>query len=145
MRFVDTNIFIGYLVEPSTDVEQKRSLACRALIDRVRLGQEEIATSEAAVAEVIYVLTSPRIFRVERTEVVARLRPILMMTGLRLANKGVCLSALDMFATNPFLDFADALLAAYTGRLELAELYSFDSDFDRLASVVRVEPPLPEG
>lgn len=143
MRFVDTNVFINYLVDQDTEAGHMRSVECHALIERVRTGEEDIATSEAVVAEVIYVLTSRRLFGVHRSEVVANLKPILAMPGVKLANKGVCLDALDYFASHGFLDFTDALLTAYVERSDPAELYSYDADFDRMSGVTRLVPSLP--
>jgi predicted nucleic acid-binding protein len=60
MRFVDTNIFLGYLVEPVTEADKKKAAACRAFFERIIIGEEDITTSEAVLAEIAYVLGSPR-------------------------------------------------------------------------------------
>ncbi len=52
MTFLDANILLRYLVRddiPKAD-------ACRALLERVRAGQEQVVTCEAIVTEIVYVL-----------------------------------------------------------------------------------------
>ena len=57
MRFLDTNVMLRYL----TGDDQARAQACYELFQRVQRGEEELATCETIVAEVIYVLSSPRL------------------------------------------------------------------------------------
>ena len=55
-------------------------------------------------------------------------------------NKRVYLVALDIFAARPSLDFEDALSVAYMQNEGIAELYSYDRDFDRISGITRIEP-----
>lgn len=57
MRFLDTNVILRYL----TGDDQARAQACYELFQRVQRGEEELATCETIAAEVIYVLSSPRL------------------------------------------------------------------------------------
>ena len=50
------------------------------------------------------------------------------------------LRALDLYASSPFLDFEDALSAAYIEKQGLTEILSYDADFDRVSGIVRQEP-----
>jgi predicted nucleic acid-binding protein len=59
---------------------------------------------------------------------------------MTLPHKRMYLRALDLFATTSGLDFEDALVVAQMERQRLPELYSYDRDFDPLASVTRIEP-----
>ncbi|HYI14220.1 MAG TPA: type II toxin-antitoxin system VapC family toxin [Thermomicrobiales bacterium] len=140
MRFADTNIFLRYLVQPVTVADQSRSEACRALIERVEEGGEEITTSEAVLAEIVYVLGSPRQYGLVPADIVARLKPIIALPGLKIAQKRLYLRALDIYASQPPLDFEDAITAAIVERMEPSELYSYDTDFDRVPDVTRIEP-----
>ena len=56
MRFLDTNVFLRYL----TGDDEIKAQASYELFQRVSLGEEELFTCEAIVAEVVYVLSSPR-------------------------------------------------------------------------------------
>lgn len=119
MKFLDTNIFLRYLVRD--DLVKAR--ATRALFQRVRRGAEVGATSEAVVAEIS-----------------ARLRPLIALRGVRMSHKRTVLDALNVYAAHSFLDFEDALTVAHSKRLGITEILSYDSDFDRIAGVQRVDP-----
>jgi len=140
MRYLDTNIFLRALVQPVTPAGRRRHRACAALFRRVGAGREHVTTCEAVIAEVIYVLTSPRQYALSHEDASARLRPLLSLRGLHLLHKRVYQRTLDLFATYPHLDFADALLLAQMERTGEQELYSYDTDFDGLPSVARRAP-----
>jgi predicted nucleic acid-binding protein len=137
MTFVDTNIFIRYL----TQDDPIKAAACLALFQRVQQGQEEVATSETVIAEIMYVLRSPRIgYRLQAAAIRARLRPVLALPGVRFAQKRACLRALDLAVDYPQLDFEDVLAVAHMEHAKLSELLSYVTGFDRVASITRHEP-----
>jgi predicted nucleic acid-binding protein len=136
LRFIDTNIFLRYI----TGDDPAKASACLALFEKVDSGEEEIATSEAVIAEVAYVLRSRNQYGLNREEVSARLKPLISLRGLRIARKGLYLRALDMYAGNPTLDFEDALTVVYMEDDGITELFSYDQDFDRIPQVKRLEP-----
>ena len=139
MRFVDTNVFLRYL----TGDDEIKAQACYQLFQRVNQGEEELFTCEAIVSEVVYVLSSTRApYRLSHNEIRDRLVPILTLRGLRLSQKRVYLEALDLYASAPYLDFEDALAVAHMKQRGIEEIVSYDRDFDRIAEVQRVEPPL---
>ncbi len=114
---------------------------CYQLFQRVAQGNEELFTCEAIVAEVVYVLSSPRLpYRLSHEEIKARLLPILTLRGLRLPQKRVYLEALDLYASAPYLDFEDALAVAHMEHRGVNEIVSYDRDFDRIAGIQRVVP-----
>ena len=140
MRFVDTNVFLRYL----TGDDEIKAQACYELFQRVNQGEEELFTCEAIVSEVVYVLSSTRApYRLSHDEIRPRLVPILTLRGLRLPQKRVYLEALDLYASSPYLDFEDALAVAHMQRQGIAEIVSYDRDFDRIAGIRRTEPSTP--
>jgi predicted nucleic acid-binding protein len=139
VRFADANIFLRYLARPVTPVDQRRFAACTALFARVQRGDEEISTSEVILAEVFFVLTSPRQYGLSAAEVAVRLDPILAMRSLRLPGKRTVRRALTLLASRPNLGFEDALIAATLQRSGM-RLLSYDTDFDRVPGIVREEP-----
>ena len=141
MRFVDTNIFLRYLVQPVTAIDQTRAEACRTLFERVGSGTEEITTSEVVLAEIAYVLASPRQYNMAPIDIAARLKPIIALPGLKLTQKRLYLRALDIYASYTDLDFEDAVSVAIVEQMDATELYSYDTDFDQVPSLTRVEPP----
>lgn len=138
MKFVDSNIFIRFLAGD----DPQKSAACRAFWQQVEQSQEVATTTEAVIAEVCYVLSSPRLYHLSQDQVAARLRPLLGLPGLKLAHKHSFLRALDLYAEHSFLDFEDALQASHMERLGVQQILSYDTHFDRLPGITRLEPSL---
>ncbi len=136
MKFLDTNILLRYF----TRDDERKAVACFALLQRVQQGQEEVTTSEVILTEVAYVLSSRSHYNLRPADISARLRPIVALRGLKLPHKRSFLRALDLFASHPFLDFEDALTVAHMERLGITEILSYDTDFDRIPTVKRLEP-----
>jgi predicted nucleic acid-binding protein len=141
MRFIDTNVFLRYL----TGDDSAKAMACRTLIERVHEGSEQITTSESVVAEIVFVLRSTRHYNVPASQVRDLLAPIIAMPALLLDHKKTFLRALDLMATHPTLDFEDALSDQHMRRQDIEEIYSYDTDFDRIESTSRIEPSSAEG
>lgn len=140
MRYLDTNVFLRALVQPTTPQDRSKHEACAALLHRVAAGTERVTTCEAVIAEVIYVLTSTRQYGLTHEDASSSLRTILNLRGLHLTHKRAYLRALDLFAAYRHLDFEDALQIAHMERTGERELYSYDRDFDRVAAVTRRQP-----
>jgi predicted nucleic acid-binding protein len=64
---------------------------------------------------------------------------LLTISGLKLPERELYLHALELYVAHP-IDFEDALTAAHMHGQGIAELYSYDQDFDRLPSIHRIEP-----
>jgi uncharacterized protein len=132
---VDANIFVRLL----TGDDPQKASRCLALFKRARLGEVNFTTSESIIAEVAYVLTSPRSYRIPRAAVAAALRPLLVDPGLQIDHKATVLSALDLWKDST-LDFADCMAAARGRHTGLHGVYSYDRDFDRIPGIRRLEP-----
>lgn len=133
MKFLDTNILLRYLTR---DDEQKASAAL-ALLERVEAGQEKLLTSSLVVFETVFTLQ--KFYGVARSDIRKLLVPILHLSGLKLDGKAEFLSALDLYVATA-ISFADAYNAVYLQARGLAEIYSWDKDFDSIPGVRRVEP-----
>ena len=137
MQFVDANIFIRYL----TRDDPEKAAACRRLFEQAKLGQVRLTTSEAVIAEVVFVLSSKRLYNLSRQEIRARLYPLVSLSGLKMVSSRSCLRALDLYGSNN-IDFEDALTIAEMERRKIAELYSYDREFDQVPghTFKRLEP-----
>jgi predicted nucleic acid-binding protein len=135
LRFVDANVFLRYLVPE----EPVKTEACLALFQQVQRNQIQITTSEAVIAEVVFVLGSKRLYHLPRLEIKDRLHPILLLPGLKLPHRKYYLRALDYYSQST-LDFEDCLIIAQMERQRVAELYSYDHDFDVISGIKRLEP-----
>jgi len=134
-QFVDTNIFLRYL----TRDDPKKAEACFRLLERAKNSEVTLTTSESVIAEVVFVLSSPRVYHLPRQEVRARLYPLLALEGLKLTDRRKYFRALDLF-TNHTIDFEDALIIAEMEINQIDELFSYDTDFDKIEGVTRLEP-----
>jgi predicted nucleic acid-binding protein len=61
------------------------------------------------------------------------------MRGLRLPAKTLCIAALNLFAERN-ISYADAFNAVYMQSKGITEVYSWDTDFDRIKGITRIEP-----
>ncbi len=136
MRFVDTNVFIRYLVRD----DEKKAQRCYDLFQRAKEGNEQLTTSEAVICEIVYVLASRKTYGLNHDEIRARLTPILSLKGLHLPGKRTYVRALDLYAQWSWADFEDALSAVYLEKQDISEIVSYDTGFDNVEHIKRVEP-----
>lgn len=136
MRFLDANVFLRYL----TRDDEAKANACYDLFQRIGRGEEEVVTNELIVAELTYILSSRAHYNLTHDDIRARLTPLLNLRGLELPGKRRCLRALEIYATYPALDFEDAFSIATLADDDIAEIYSYDRDFDQIRDVRRLEP-----
>jgi predicted nucleic acid-binding protein len=90
-------------------------------------------------SEVVYVLSSPVLYNLSRSEVISQLRPIIERRGLELEHKISFLQAIALYERSS-LKFEDRLSVAHMRREQLDGVYSYDRGFDRLSEVKRIEP-----
>lgn len=136
MIFLDANYFLRYLTQPDnpkTHAMHERASALFAVVER---GEVEVATSEAVLAEVAFVLASKLQYHRPAEVIATYLGPIIRMRGLRLprGRKRLYLRALDIWSARPSLGFVDALTVATVEETEIA-LATFDRHFNTMANV----------
>lgn len=132
-RFIDTNTLLRYLTNDDPDKAQ----ASLALLTRIARRQEEAVTSSLVIFEVVFTLQ--RGYKVPRERIKALVEPIVSLRGLKLPGKRVYSRAFDLYTTHN-VSFADAYNAAYMEQQRITEIYTWDSDFDTLPGITRVEP-----
>jgi predicted nucleic acid-binding protein len=135
MQFIDANIFIRHL----TRDDPEKAQACFDLFRQAERNEINLTTSEAVIVEVVYVLSSKQLYDLPRERIRELLCPLLSLPGLKLAPRRMYLRALDLYATYA-IDFEDALLVAQMERRKVAEVYSYDRDFDRVDGITRLKP-----
>lgn len=133
---LDANVVIRHL----TRDDPERAERARALFKDVENSRLQVAVLEASVAEIVYVLSSKRLYNLPRTQVRQLLAPLLALRGIKLAHKRTQLAALDLYAGRRNLSYVDALMAAHARRAGGADIVSFDADFDALEGVRRRSP-----
>ena len=124
------------LVQPVTPNDASMATQAVALFRRARRAEIVITTSEAIVAEVVFILSARNHYGMARQDVRSRLRPLLLVRGFRFDAKPVCLRALDEWQQRSQLSFPDALAAAHA-ELRDHELATFDQ---KLAALPGIKP-----
>ena len=135
MQFVDANIFLRYL----TRDDPEKAQACLLLFQQAERGEVTLFTTETIIAEIVYVLSSSRLYNLSRQDVRNRLTPLLTLPGLRMPKRKVALRALELYESHN-VDFEDALAVAHMEQLGIEAIISYDRDFDRFPQVTREEP-----
>lgn len=135
MQFVDANIFLRYL----TRDHPQKAQACYDLFQRAARGEVTLFTTETIIAEVVYVLSSPRLYNLSHEAIRQRLTPLLTLSGLRMPKRAIALRALELYEAHN-VDFEDALAVAHMEHLGIGDILSYDSDFDRFPQITRIEP-----
>ncbi|HET8630382.1 MAG TPA: PIN domain-containing protein [Thermomicrobiales bacterium] len=136
-RFLDTNVLLRYFTRDD-EVKARRALA---LLRRIEQGDERVVTTHAVIAEVVYTLR--RFYKVPRERVRALVAPVIALRGLQLVDKDLYDPAFALYVERR-ISFADAYNAAYMQARGLTEIYTWDTDFDRIAGLSRVEQMLPD-
>ncbi len=135
MQFIDANVFIRFL----TRDDPTRADRVNALLEQAQDGKITLYTSESVIGELVFVLSSPRLYGLSREAVRDLIAPLLKLKGLRLPDRETVLKALDLY-TSTTIDFVDALAVAQMEALGIEEIYSYDRHFDAISAVTRIEP-----
>ena len=133
--FVDANVFLRYIVADHYD----HSKRAQAFFRRAASGELAATTSESVLAEIVYVLQSPRQYNLPRARIRELVYPLLILRGMDIPELPTYLEALDLYARFD-VDFEDALSASHVRQRGLEAIVSFDRDFDALPNVSRIEP-----
>ncbi len=133
--FVDTNVFLSYL----TKDDPQKAKRCLELFQQADSKQVELTTSEFVLSEVVYVLSSKRLYNLAHDKIRDLLLPIITIPGLKTSHQETLILALELFAQNNF-DFEDCLTVAHLRSRGLSGIYSYDADFDKFADINRIEP-----
>ncbi len=142
MIFVDANVFVRHLTDPVTPQDEATARRAAVLFAAVEAGTVEMTTSEAVLAEVVFILWSPRHYGAPRSVVVDGLSSLLRPRSCRMPTKDLCLHALAIWESSPKLSFPDALGAA-SSELRGHELATFDAALSRTPGVVHYAFPEP--
>lgn len=133
--YVDTDVLVRFF----TGDDPAKQRAALSLFARVERGETAVASPDTVIADLVYVLVSPRLYARPRDEVRDALARLISLPGFEVWNKGTVLKALDLFAATE-LDFGDAMIAAACMERGPALTYSYDRDFDTVPGVHRMEP-----
>ncbi len=131
--FLDANVIVHFLTREDGDKPER----CLALFTKVENREETVETSDAVIAEVVWFLSTRQRLRPRRVRDL--LVPLIGIDGIRLPDKAMVRDALDLYADSG-IDFIDAYNAAIMRKRGLDRVYSYDTDFDTVPGITRVEP-----
>jgi predicted nucleic acid-binding protein len=133
--FIDTDVLIRLL----TGDDPAKQAQSAVLFERVERGEIVLVAPDTVIADAVYVLSSPRLYHVPRRQVADMLLTLLRLPNLHIQNGRTVQAALELYGTSA-LDFGDALIIATMRESNSASLYSYDTDFDRIGGIARLEP-----
>jgi predicted nucleic acid-binding protein len=133
--YVDTDVIIRLL----TADDPHKQVQATSLFRQVEDGALVLTAPDTVIADAVYVLASPRLYAVPRSDVRDLLTPLVALPGFRVSNKRTVLRALEYFGARN-IDFGDAMIVAAMELDGAQRLYSYDRDFDRISGVARIEP-----
>ncbi|MBW1999722.1 MAG: PIN domain-containing protein, partial [Deltaproteobacteria bacterium] len=125
MRFLDTNIFIRYLTNDVPEKADKCERIFKKAVDR----KDSFFTTQMVIAEIVWVLES--YYELPNEEVRDRVEKILNTPNLFCPNRDLILAALNLYVDKN-MDFIDAHNALILKQEGIREVYSYDTDYDRI-------------
>ncbi len=135
MQFIDTNIFLRFL----TKDDSVKAAKCRKLLQSAAEGDLKLYTTDLVVAELIWVLQSPKTYNLNPSEIFEIVMPLLTIKNLYFPCKNVFPDIMELFKTEN-IDFIDAYSSIIMRGRKIDTIYSYDKHFDQLSDVERQEP-----
>lgn len=138
MRFIDANVFLHAFLEPPrklTESEKTLKQSSKDIIRRIEK-TERVVTSVIHLSEISNVLESRGSNKITR-EII---ESILFSENIHIAevNKELYGASLEM-AKIYDIDINDCAALAIMKMNNIKEIYSFDSDFDKIEEIKRIE------
>ena len=134
-KFVDANIFLRFLTKD--DAEKGRKIL--RFFETAQNKRWQLVTSDLVIAEIVWVLTSKRLFNLPKEKVKESMLPLLLEDFISFPAKGSIVQVFEIFVEKN-ISFIDAYNAIYTRRIQADAILSYDRDFDRLDFINREEP-----
>jgi uncharacterized protein len=133
LSFLDTNIFLRHLLQDDPDHSPRAS----TFLKRIEEGEVKVRTSDTMIFETVFTLQ--KVYRRPKAAIRDTLLPLLELPGIVLPNKRQYRKVFELYVENN-LPFADAYHAVLMRQLKLTEIVSFDTDFDRIEGLTRIQP-----
>lgn len=125
---IDTNVVVRYLTEDPADAPAVVA-GVFPFFEKLERGEGVALLAPLVLFQSYFVLTS--YYGVPRAVAAEKLRALLAFRGLRVPEKAVLRTCLEMLMKRS-ADVVDAYLAALCGRRQLKGVYSFDRDLRKL-------------
>jgi predicted nucleic acid-binding protein len=133
LPFLDTNVFLCHLRGDHADFSPRAT----ALLRRIEKGEQKVRTSDTVIFETVFTLE--RVYKQPKEAIRDAFLPLIELTGIVLPGKRRFRRVFSYYIEKN-ISFADAYHGVLSESLGLTKIISFDRDFNRIASVSRVEP-----
>ena len=133
--YIDTDVIIRLL----TADDEKRRQKAAVLFEKVSRNELILSTPDTAIADAVYVLSSPNLYHLPKGKIRDLLITLLAYPNFKVKNKQVVIQALHYYADKN-LDFGDAVLVVLTQKSKEKTIYSYDHDFNKFSDIIRKEP-----
>lgn len=131
--FIDTNIFVRHLTQDHADFSPKAT----AFLGRVERGEIQARTADTAIFETVFLLE--RRYGRAKPDIRDGVLALVDLPALALPNKHRLGRVFELYI-DANLSFPDAYHVALMEQLGIKEIATFDTDFDRVPGIRRVEP-----
>ena len=138
MKFLDANPIIYAYYKPRrelTGYERKLKESAKQIIARINRGEEKVVTTVVHVSEMVNMLKHGMTFE-ELYELILGLFSLENVKVLRVSREDY-LAAVEL-SLELKLDPNDALAIQVMYAMNINEIYSFDTDFDKVGGIVRL-------
>lgn len=136
MIVIDTNVFLRALIDPQESYNRWMYDDATELFRQAAVGEIQLLTSSAVIAEVAFMLTSRNEYAHDVRETIELLETIINTPNLHFDRKADSLRALRLWADRPSMGFVDALLVAMAESAD-APLATFYKGFHRFSWIER--------
>ena len=133
LPFLDTNIFLRHLRGDHDDFSPRAT----ALLQRVEQGSLKVRTADTVIFETVFSLE--RVYKQPKEAIRDAFLPLIELPGIVLLGKRRFRQVFAYYVEKN-ISFADAYHAVLMESLRLTQIVSFDRNFNRIATVQRVEP-----
>jgi predicted nucleic acid-binding protein len=132
LLFLDTNILLRHLRQDHPE----HSPRATAFLKRIEQGAVKVRTSDTVIFETVFTLE--RSYHQEKAAIRDTLLPLLELPGIVLPAKRRYRKVFTLYLEKN-ISFADAYHAVLMEQLNLTEIVTFDTDFDKIKGISRVK------
>jgi predicted nucleic acid-binding protein len=133
LLFLDTNIFLRHLRQDHPN----HSPRATTFLTRIEQDKVKARTSDTVIFETVFTLE--RSYHREKSAIRDALLPLIELPGIVLPGKRRYRRVFELYV-EANLPFADAYHAVLMEQLNLTEIVTFDTDFDHIESITRIQP-----
>ncbi|MBD3300048.1 MAG: PIN domain-containing protein [Candidatus Moranbacteria bacterium] len=118
---LDTNVIVRVITRDDESLTPK----ALKVFDNIQKGEQKAVIITLIIGEVLYVLTSPKLYNISREKAVLALKIILETKNIVTEEKTITLKALNLFASVS-LDFPNCFLLAKKEVKSFKDILTFD-------------------